>query len=114
MKYAELNSLSDEKLVHRELDLERQLLEMNFRKKLGQLEDTSRLAKVRRDIARARTVERQRELAQGLSKDALRGRYASSWRFVPAAAAAEGAEQAPAGGRRGFLKGLVDKIKGNE
>lgn len=112
MKYAEMNALTDEKLVHREVELERQLLELSFRKRTGQLEDTSKLSKVRKDIARARTLERRREVAQGLPKDALRGRYASTW--TPAQPEGEQTpEQAPAA-RRGFLRGVLDKIKGSE
>ncbi len=113
MKNAELNALTDEKLVHRELDLERQLLELSFRKRMGQLEDSSKLAKVRKDIARARTAERHREVAQGLNKDALRGLHLSTWRRA-SETQDESSEQAPAAGRRGFVRGLLDKIKGNE
>lgn len=113
MKYAELNALSNEKLVHRELDLERQLLELSFRKRMGQLEDNSKLAKVRKDIARARTAERAREVAEGLDKDSLRGLHASSWKLA-SANQAEGGDQATSTGRRGFVRGLLDKIKGSE
>lgn len=113
MKYTELNALSDERLVHRELDLERQLLDLSFRKKMGQLEDNSKLGKLRKDIARARTAERRRELEQGLDKDALRGLHRGTWRHVRADEGGD-AEQAPAAGRRGFVRGLLDKIKGGE
>jgi len=112
MKYAELESLSDEKLVHRELDLERQLLELNFRKRMGQLEDTSKLSKIRKDVARARTVERKRELEQGLNRDALRGLHMATW--TRDAGAAEAAPTEAGGGRRGFISGLVDRIRGSE
>ena len=89
------DALSDEKLVHRELDLERQLLDLSFRKRTGQLEDTSKLGKVRRDIARVRTAERARERVQGLTKDALRGLHRGTW--SPAAASeATVAAEAPA------------------
>lgn len=113
MKYAELNALSDEKLVHRELDLERQLLELSFRKRMGQLEDNSKLAKVRKDIARARTAERSREKAGGLDKDALRGQHSATW-SLNAGGQAEAGDQATTTGRRGFVRGLLDKIKGSE
>lgn len=113
MKYADFDSLSDEKLVHQELDLERQLLELNFRKRMGQLEDTSKLSKVRKDIARARTAERQRELDQGLNRDALRGNHMGTWSRGSGQVQAATAE-AGTGGRRGFISGLVDRIKGSE
>ena len=113
MKYAEFESLSDEKLVHRELDLEREMLELNFRKRMGQLEDTSKLAKVRKDIARARTAERLREREQGLNRDALRGLHMGSWTRGSGSASAASTE-ASTGGRRGFISGLVDRITGKE
>ncbi|RME20159.1 MAG: 50S ribosomal protein L29 [Deltaproteobacteria bacterium] len=101
-----LDALTDEQLVHRELELERELLAAGFRLRTGQLEDTSRLRRLRRDIARIRTAERARELSQGLPKDSLRNRYRGS--FQPGAVAESG-ESASSGG---FIKGLVDKMGG--
>ena len=46
MSVAELKELDDKSLVHRELQLERELMEARFRNKTGQLEDTSKLAKL--------------------------------------------------------------------
>lgn len=99
----EINSLTDEQLVHAELQLERDLLAATFRLRTGQLEDTSSLGRMRRKIARLRTAQRQRELGQGLKTDSLRNRYRAT--FQPAAVAP--AEAAASGG---FLKGMVDKI----
>ena len=61
MSVAELKELDDKALVHRELQLERELMDARFRNKTGQLEDTSKLAKLRKGIARARTLQRERE-----------------------------------------------------
>ncbi|MCB9763134.1 MAG: 50S ribosomal protein L29 [Alphaproteobacteria bacterium] len=61
MRYAELKELSDQDLVHRELSLERQLVTAQFRLYTNQLEDTSQLGKLRRDIARLQTAARERE-----------------------------------------------------
>ncbi|MFZ5478689.1 MAG: 50S ribosomal protein L29 [Myxococcota bacterium] len=102
MKASELNGLSDEQLVHKELELERNLLAATFRHRLNQLENTSVLGKTRKDIARAETVLRTREVAQGLPKGALKAKHASS--FVPPQPEA-GGEAAGAG----FLKGILDK-----
>ena len=101
-----LDALTDEQLVHRELQLERDLLAASFRLRTGQLEDTESLGRLRKDIARARTAQRRRELDQGLAKDSLRNRYRGS--FQPDAAASS--DDQPSSG--GFLKGLVDKIGG--
>ena len=107
MQYAKLNDLSDEQLVHRELQLEREYIDTSFRKKTGQLEDASKIGKIRKDIARARTAQRERERAQNLSANALRDQHRGS--FKPGAISTEGGE-----GAGGFLKGIVDKVKNDE
>jgi ribosomal protein L29 len=66
MKVDELTALGDEQLVHKELELERSLLGHTFRHRLGQLENTSVIKTIRRDIARAQTLLGARERAGGL------------------------------------------------
>jgi ribosomal protein L29 len=107
MSVAELKEMDDKSLVHRELQLERELMDARFRNKTGQLEDTSKLAKLRKGIARARTLQREREAEQSLTPNALRDMYRSS--FVPGEIGAGGE-----GGAGGFLKGIVDKVTPNE
>ena len=103
MAAVDIKALSDEALVHRELQLERDLVRKNFAHATNQLEDTASVKKVRRDIARVRTEQRSRELASGLGKDALRNLHRTSFRPDVAGAAAEQA----AGG---FLSGIADKF----
>ena len=107
---SDLSNLSDEQLVHEELRLERDLIESSFRHRTSQLEDTSKLKKLRRGIARARTEQRNRERAQELQKDALRNLHRGS--FQPGAAGADGSGEASGG----FLSGIADQlgIGGNE
>jgi len=107
MQYAKMSELSDEALVHRELQLERELIDTRFRSKTGQLEDSSRLAKLRKDVARTRTAQREREQSQKLSANALRDQHRGS--FKPGAVST--GEGTAAGG---FLKGIVDKVKSDE
>lgn len=109
MNYADLNTLSDEQLVHAELSLERQLVTARFQHATNQLQDTSQLKKLRRNIARVRTAARGRELEQGLRKNALRDEHTST--FDPSTVQTE---QTGAGASGGFLKGIVDKIGGSE
>ena len=101
--------LTDEQLVHKELALERALLTAKFQHATNQLEDSSQLKKLRREIARVRTAERGRELEQGLRKNGLRDQYKSSF---DASSVDESAAQGSASG--GFLKGIVDKLGGTE
>ncbi len=100
MKVQELASLSDEMLVHKEIEFERALMGHTFRHRLGQLENTSALKKARRDIARAQTVLVGRETAGDLQRGSLRSRYRSSF-VAPTAGVASAGE--------GFLKGILDK-----
>ena len=109
MKYTELSDLSDEGLVHRELEMERSLVRSSFQQKSGQLQDSSLMGKLRRDIARLRTAQRERERAQGMSVDTLRNRYRGT--YVAAGSEATVVEaEAPAAASAGFLKGLASKL----
>jgi large subunit ribosomal protein L29 len=45
-------------------ELRKDLFGLRFSNATGELDDTARLARVRRDLARALTVSRQRELRQ--------------------------------------------------
>jgi large subunit ribosomal protein L29 len=104
MNAAEINSLSDEQLVHHELQLERDLIELRFRNNdaNSQLDDTSKLRKIRKDIARLRTAQRTRELAAELPKDALRNTHRRT--FKAGAALVSGGS---AGGS--FLQGFASQ-----
>ena len=65
MKMNELNALSLEDLGHQVSDLREELFNLRFQHATGQLDNPMRLGQVRKDIARALTVLRQKE-AQGL------------------------------------------------
>jgi len=60
---SELRDLSDDELADQIDELEGELFSLRFQDATGQLEDTSRLKEVRRDIARCKTIRRERELA---------------------------------------------------
>lgn len=102
MKFAEINSYADEQLVHHEMALERTLMGHLIRHRLGKLENTSVLKKVRSDIARTQTAITGREHLAGLNKGALRSKYSSS--FVPSVAVPADATESGAG----FLQGVLD------
>lgn len=86
----DLLGLSDEVLVHEELRLERQLVIAAMAASVGKVADTSALKQLRRCIARCRTEERSREIAAGLLKDSLRGRFRSSFVAVRSEASETG------------------------
>ncbi|MCL4541840.1 MAG: 50S ribosomal protein L29 [Chloroflexi bacterium] len=62
MKPADLRALSDEELAKRLDELQQELFNLRFQLTTRQLENYNRLDAVRRDIARVRTILREREL----------------------------------------------------
>ena len=62
MKVKELENLSESELESKLRELKEELFNLRFQNVTGQLENPMRLRQVRRDIARVKTVQRQREL----------------------------------------------------
>jgi len=60
MKAAELRELAVDDLGVRERDLTDQLFRMRIQKSMGQLEAPDKLRMIRRDLARIKTVMRQK------------------------------------------------------
>ena len=60
MKAAELRDLGDDELGLKERELTDQLFRMRIQKSMGQLEAPEKLRNVRRDLARVKTVRRQK------------------------------------------------------
>ena len=60
MKPREINDLSDDELTQKEKDLEEEYFNLRFQFFTGQLDNTARLKSVRRDIARVKTICRER------------------------------------------------------
>ncbi len=67
----ELRSLGDTELLTRLADSKQELFNLRFQNVTGQLENSSRLPLVRREIARINTLLREREIA---AAEALEGR----------------------------------------
>ena len=63
MKVAELLDLGAEELGAKERDLADQLFRMRIQKSMGQLEVPEKIRTVRRDLARIKTVLRQKRQA---------------------------------------------------
>jgi len=62
MKASEVRELSADEM-HRKVDeLEEELFNLKFQLEIGQLENSAKLKQTKRDIARVRTIIRQREL----------------------------------------------------
>jgi large subunit ribosomal protein L29 len=63
MKVAEFRDLQVDELRQREKDMDDQLFRLRIQKSMGQLEAAHRLKALRRDLARVKTVLREKETA---------------------------------------------------
>ena len=64
MKVTEFRELHLDELRQREKDMDDQLFRLRIQKSMGQLEAAHRLKALRRDLARVKTVLREKETAQ--------------------------------------------------
>jgi large subunit ribosomal protein L29 len=68
LKPADLRTMSVDQLDDEVLKLKKEQFNLRFQRATGQLENTARVREVRRDIARLRTVARQKRASQAKSK----------------------------------------------
>ncbi len=64
MRSSEIRNLSRVEIVRRLDEAHQELFNLRFQFATGQLKNTTRLAEVRHDIARLRTIMREKELAE--------------------------------------------------
>jgi large subunit ribosomal protein L29 len=64
MKIVEVRDLTDLELGNKLLDLKKELFALRFQHAVNQLENPKRLTGVKKDIARVKTIIRERELAK--------------------------------------------------
>ena len=100
MKMSEIKELTDEQLVHQELQLERELIDARIKKSFNTLTDSSVFGKLRKDIARIQTEITSREKKQELHKNALKAKFRRT--FV--------AEQGGQAGQDNVLQSIADKL----
>lgn len=104
---AQLSEISDQDLVAKVFQIERDMVSARFKHSTNQLENTARLRSLRREVARLRTEARTREIAQGLAKDALLVQHRPT-------TTVKSTDTGSAEAKGGFLAGIVDKISGND
>ena len=61
MKADKVREMSDDELRTKERELQEQLFRLRFQKNLGQLDNALKIRETRRDIARVKTVLRQKK-----------------------------------------------------
>jgi large subunit ribosomal protein L29 len=62
MKASELRELTDEELQQKGQEMVEELFNLRFQLATGQIENVGRIATVRRDMARVKTIQRERQL----------------------------------------------------
>ena len=65
MNVEKIRNLTDAELLHQQRELSDQLFKMKFQLKMGQTESLKKIRELKKDIARIKTVARQKELASG-------------------------------------------------
>ena len=68
MKSEEFRAMSPDQLDEQVARLKKEQFNLRFQRATGQLENTSRVRSVRRDIARIKTVQAQRRSGAGTEK----------------------------------------------
>jgi large subunit ribosomal protein L29 len=71
MKARDLRDKSDSELAEQERELREELFNLRFQHATGQLENTMAIIRVRKDIARVRTILRERGLGGNASGDSV-------------------------------------------
>lgn len=67
MKARELREMSDEELMNKEEELKDKLFKLKFQHSLGQLENAMKLNQIKKDIARIKTIIREKQ--KGMDKE---------------------------------------------
>lgn len=62
MKASDLRDKTDEELIQMEQEFKKKLMDLRFQLAMGRLTDANQIKQVKRDIARIKTILREREL----------------------------------------------------
>ena len=62
MNVDKIRNLTDIELVHQQRELSDQLFKMKFQLKMGQTESLKKIRELKKDIARVKTVMRQKQI----------------------------------------------------
>ena len=78
MNVDKIRNLTDVELEHQQRELSDQLFKMKFQLKMGQIESVKKIRELKKDIARIKTVIRQKQIAGGNGAGAPRPAAASA------------------------------------
>ena len=68
MKAEKVRNLTDDELLHQESELNDQLFKLKFQLNMGQTESLKKMRGLRKDIARVKTIARERQTARATEK----------------------------------------------
>lgn len=68
MRPAELRGMTDQELVKQIDDLRTEWRDLRFDEAIGKLTNTARIRQIKRDIARVKTIQTEREMAAELER----------------------------------------------
>ena len=68
MKADKVRNLTDDELLHQEHELNDQLFKLKFQLNMGQTESLKKIRGLRKDIARVKTIARERKVAGATEK----------------------------------------------
>ena len=68
-KPSELREMSDEQLVHELRETQQELFRLRFQAATERLDAPSNMTKLRREVARIKTIQRSRELAESSAEN---------------------------------------------
>jgi len=92
MEAEKIRNTTDVELKHQERELNEQLFKLKFQMNMGQTESLKKMRGLRKDIARVKTILREREL--GIGRDGASQRKAAAPAEAPAATAPSAKEAA--------------------
>ena len=94
MDSEKLRNLTDAELVHQQREMNDQLFRLKFQLKMGQTESLNKIRGLRKDVARVKTIMREKEL--GLTNGAASTAKAATPKAEPAAPKAARAKKSSA------------------
>ena len=70
MKASQLREKSESELIEQERELREELFNLRFQQATGQLENTMAIVRVKKDIARVKTIIREKALGREIKREA--------------------------------------------
>ena len=89
MNAEKIRNLTEVELAHQQRDLADQLFKLKFQLKMGQTESLKKIRDLKKDIARMKTIEREKKQAGGNGASAVAVKTAAPKAAAPAKKAAK-------------------------